>query len=110
MRKRSMEARGDSPHDFVRKVTAPAMLVLGLLIGMGIGVLAGPYISPRSADADDRPSSPTAVSPALTASPTVSASEDAPRGNVMAVVSQVVRHYRGAADAPVTAVEFGDFQ
>lgn len=88
----------------------PALLAVGLLVGFGIGLFAGPYLGSRSPAREIPPSAPAAASPTTPTAPTVTASADSARANLMSVVVGATRHFRGAADAPVTVVEFGDFQ
>lgn len=87
-----------------------ALLAVGLLAGIAIGLFAGPYLAGRLPTKDSPAPAPAAVSPTASPAPTAGASGDAARTNLMSVVVGATRHFRGTADAPVTVVEFGDFQ
>lgn len=86
------------------------LLAVGLLVGIAIGLFAGPYLTGRLPTKDSPAPAPAAVSPTASPTPTAGAPEDAARTNLMSVVVGATRHFRGTADAPVTVVEFGDFQ
>jgi protein-disulfide isomerase len=86
------------------------LLAVGLLAGIAIGLFAGPYLAGRLPSRDSPPPAPAAVSPTASPAPTAGASEDTARANLMSVVVGATRHFRGAADAPITVVEFADFQ
>lgn len=88
----------------------PVLLAVGLLAGIAIGLFAGPYLARRLSSGDSSSPAPTAVSPTASPAPTAGASEDTARANLMSFVVGATRHFRGTADAPITVVEFGDFQ
>ena len=86
-----------------------AMLIVGLVIGVLIGYGVRPLATPRSLlgspaasaqDADPPPASldPTPVNPAAILP-----------GSLEELTARV-RHFKGNPDAPVTVIEFGDFQ
>lgn len=82
------------------RINPLAMLLAGLVIGMIVGYVGRPLVTPQSPD-------PTPVTPAGTASPPLS--EATPPGVMDAVVAQT-RHFKGDPEAPVTVIEFSDFQ
>jgi len=86
-----------------------AMLAVGLVIGVLIGYGVRPLVTPRSLlgspatsaqDTDPPPASldPTPVNPAAVLP-----------GSLEELTARV-RHFKGNPDAPVTVIEFGDFQ
>jgi len=75
-----------------------------LLVGLAVGYLARPVITPE-------PASPTPVATAGTAvSATDPSGSNPSTETLMAAVVAQTRHFRGDPDAPVTVIEFGDFQ
>lgn len=85
-----------------------ALLAIGLLAGIAVGLFAGPYLTARSPVQESASVAPAAASP--TSGPAPTTAEDAARANLMSTVVGATRHFRGTAEAPVTVVEFGDFQ
>jgi hypothetical protein len=79
------------------RVSPLATLVVGLAIGLLAGYLGHPWLVPRLATL-------LAAGPA---SPTVPAASTPAR---MEDVIAKTRNFKGEASAPVTIVEFGDFQ
>ncbi len=76
--------------------------VVTLVIGLVVGFLARPMVAvgtPASA----------AAQPAEPPDPFVTKANSDPKG-VMKVALNQVKHFRGRADAPVTMLEFSDFQ
>lgn len=88
----------------------PALLAVGLLVGFVIGLFASPYLAGRSPAQESPPPAPAAASPTAVSAPTASAPDKTAQANLMSLVVGATRHFRGAAEAPVTVVEFGDFQ
>lgn len=86
----------------------PALLAVGLLAGIAVGLFAGPYLTAHPPVQESASPAPAAVSP--TTAPVPTTAEDTARANLMSTVVGATRHFRGAAEAPVTVVEFGDFQ
>jgi len=100
-----------------------AMLVIGLLVGYYARPLLAPAIGPAPAEesaADPAGQDPSEEGATANAPAASSASEAQPtpdeeeltarRQALSAQIVARVRHYRGDPDAPVTLVEFGDFQ
>jgi hypothetical protein len=90
----------------------PLATVLVAVIMLGIGVLRGyfgrPLVEPQPVEA-------TAVAAADTGDPSAANGADGPASNpsaatLMAAVIDQTRHFKGDPGAPVTIVEFGDFQ
>ncbi|MEJ2601312.1 MAG: hypothetical protein P8Z00_23490 [Anaerolineales bacterium] len=82
------------------------MLVIGLLGGyFGRPLLTGPA-APAGSAALTSPA-PAATSPASEAGTTASAAD---RASLMEFLVSQTRHFKGNADAPVTLIEFSDFQ
>ncbi len=89
-------------------ITPLATLVAGLVIGVLIGYAGRPLVTPQ-------PLSPTPVAPASGADPPAAgdATPSARNADVSSLMEAVVaqtRHFKGDPNAPVTIVEFGDFQ
>ena len=80
------------------RLNPTTMLVVGLAVGMLAGFFGRPLMTPRSLN------NPAVVTPGETPGPVV-----LPAGGAEAVVAQT-RHFKGDAKAPVTVIEFGDFQ
>jgi PBP1b-binding outer membrane lipoprotein LpoB len=80
------------------KLLTALMIVLVIVVLMGCA--SGPVGTPDSL-------SPTPVTPTATAGPSVS-STDTP--TLMDIMIAETRHFVGDPSAPVTIIEFGDFQ
>ena len=105
--------------DDVEADTAPgkahSSLLATILAGaimLSIGLLAGyfgrPLITPESADG-------MSVAAASTPTPSPAGNAEAsaqgsPAGTLMDAVVAQTRHFKGSPDAPVTIIEFSDFQ
>ncbi len=74
------------------------IFVVGLALGMLIGFFGRPLVTPRPLN------DPAAVAPDEASGQAV----EPPA--VMAAVMTQTRHFKGDAQAPVTVIEFGDFQ
>ena len=111
---------GDAPLTALPARTTPALTihvqswatpVIGLVM-LAFGLLAGYYARPIL----DPPVTPVAQVPASESSSSASAEEAAPEDQaarqqqLMEVVISRTRHFKGDANAPVTLVEFSDFQ
>ena len=75
-------------------------LVIGLVVGTLVGYVGRPLVTARPLN--------SAVTPAGAANPAITG-KVAPSTTMDAVVVQT-RHFKGNANAPVTIIEFGDFQ
>lgn len=103
---------GNSPAPRAPNAAAPMLVgLLMLLIGIVIGYLSHPalvgYISPSPTPA---PTSTTAPSPMPTVDTAASATQAAYAAQLMDYVVANTRHFRGNVNAPVTLIEFSDFQ
>ena len=77
-----------------------AIAMAGLLVALLVGCASGPEATPTAVD-------PTPGAPTAAATPSVVPTETpAAMGEVVAQT----RHFQGDPNAPVTMVEFGDFQ
>ncbi len=88
-------------------IVGVAMLVIGLLTGY--------YLRPLTlAQAANEPAEAVVTPPAVIATANLSVlptpNPSATQGALMESVLAKTRHFRGDADAPVTMIEFGDFQ
>ena len=98
----------DTSKSETTRITPLATLVVGLVIGVLVGYAGRPLITPQ-------PLPPAPAASASAADPSVSGNASQSASNSLqptlmdAVVAQT-RHFKGAPNAPVTIVEFGDFQ
>jgi hypothetical protein len=79
------------------RVSPLATLMVGLIVGLSAGYLAHPWLAPI-------PPRPAVAAQAGAADPT------APTPASMDSVIAQTRQFKGDANAPVTIIEFGDFQ
>ncbi|TKJ29532.1 MAG: hypothetical protein CEE40_07910 [Chloroflexi bacterium B3_Chlor] len=84
--------------------TGQAKLLAALMIVLVIVVLVGCASRPG---ATPEPLSPTPVTPTATAGPSVG---NTATPTLMDIVAAETRHFVGDPNAPVTIIEFGDFQ
>jgi len=84
--------------------TGQNRLLAPLMIGLVIVVLVG---CASRAVTTPEPLSPTPGTPTVTAGPSASSTATP---TLMDVVAAETRHFMGDRDAPVTIIEFGDFQ
>ena len=83
----------------IQSWATPIVGVLMLAIGLLGGYMARPLIAP--------PDSTNAAAPAT---PAGASSSSASQATLMEAVVAQTRHFKGDPDAPVTIIEFGDFQ
>ena len=102
-----MHSPGDAQHaDVAAPATGPVVARLNpltaLVVGLAVGLLAGffgrPLVTPRPLN-----------DPAIVTSGEVRNQAALP-ASVMEAVTTQTRHFKGDAQAPVTIIEFGDFQ
>ncbi len=99
------EAPADEHYALIVKVQSWATPIVGLVM-LVVGLLAGYFA---------RPMLPGGA-PAAVATPVVEASAPAPTQNAAALQDLMkyligqAKHFNGAANAPVTLIEFSDFQ
>ena len=82
----------------VARLNPLTTLVVGLAVGMLAGFFGRPLLTPRPLN------NPAVVTPGE------APDQAALPAGVMATVVTQTRHFKGDAQAPVTIVEFGDFQ
>jgi len=90
----------------------PLATVLVAVIMLGIGVLLGYFGRPL---VEPQPVAATVVASADTGNPSAASGADRPASNpsaatLMDAVIDQTRHFKGDPGAPITIVEFGDFQ
>ncbi|RME08442.1 MAG: hypothetical protein D6803_01210 [Anaerolineae bacterium] len=83
----------------IQSWATPIVAVLMLILGFAAGYYGGPLIRERNA-------------PPATAEPAAQVPTDnqAQREALMETVVSMTRHFRGDPEAPVTIIEFSDFQ
>ena len=98
----------------VHSASTPIVGLVMLMAGLLIGYFGRPVVAARLAGATATPAATaTTVAAAVPEAPEVSVNPNPqPRSQEELVAYLVVqtRHFRGSADAPVTIIEFGDFQ
>jgi hypothetical protein len=82
------------------RINMLATLVAGLVIGMLAGYFGRPLVTPRPMD-------PTPVRAGETVTPS---NGSAAVATLMEAVVAQTRHFKGDPDAPITIIEFSDFQ
>ena len=88
--------------------SATLLIGLGMLaIGLAVGFLVRPLV-PFPGAAEQAPVNQPPAADA--ASPAEQTQEAADGAALMAALIQTTRHFKGAADAPVTIIAFADFQ
>ncbi len=109
------EAKPEEPQEVVRKDLRPAVTIniqswatpiVGLVM-LVIGLLGGYFIRPLTLGQSSNTTTASIVTPPV-AIPT--ADQTAAQQNLMASLIPKVRHFKGDPNAPVTIIEFGDFQ
>jgi len=103
------EPRGDGASPVRGQGTNPwATLVIGLIIGFAVGYAIRSFATPGATLSSPGPT-PKAVTSTTTGTPDATEDDAAPPSLSETVLAQV-RHFKGDPNAPVTMVEFGDFQ
>ncbi len=94
----------------VHSASTPLVGLVMLVAGLLIGYFGRPVVAARLAGATATPAA-TAVVATVPEAPEVSANPQ-PRNQeeLMAYLVAQTRHFKGSADAPVTIIEFSDFQ
>jgi hypothetical protein len=85
----------------------PIVGTLMLVIGLFGGYFTQPLIKPQSSPIIASPSTETASSSGASASPKIQTSNPE---ELAAFLVSSTRHFKGDSDAPVTMIEFSDFQ
>jgi hypothetical protein len=90
------------------RISPVATLLAGLLVGILVGYAGRPLVAPR-------PLSPTTVTAPSGANPPTTSNANPPASNqssaaLMDSMVAQTRHFEGDPNAPVTIIEFGDFQ
>jgi protein-disulfide isomerase len=116
---RQEEVLPEEPHEIVRKglpavtinIQSWASPIIGLVM-LVVGLLGGYYLRPFTlAQASNVTSSSAAASSAVTTPAAIPTTDQATaQKNLMASVVAKTRHFKGDPNAPVTMIEFGDFQ
>jgi hypothetical protein len=90
--------------------TTPIAGIIMLVAGLLAGYYGRPFLSPemRSLVVEGSPSAGSSSAPITV--PTPDADRGAQQKEIMNAVVEQTRHFRGDPDAPVTIIEFSDFQ
>lgn len=110
----AVEAEGQpatEPRVVTLRVDLLVTLAFGLMVGIVIGYLGRPLIESEAR----APAAPVVAARVESSAPTdaEAASSSADSGSSQTLLDSVIaatRHYKGDPDAPVTIIEFGDFQ
>jgi hypothetical protein len=94
----------------VHSASTPLVGLVMLVAGLLIGYFGRPVVAARLAGATATPAATAAVAagpeaPEVSANPRPRTQEE-----LMAYLIAQTRHFKGRADAPVTIIEFSDFQ
>lgn len=91
----------------VRSASTPLVGLVMLMAGLLIGYFGRPVVAARLAGATATPAATAVVAtaPEVGANPQPRTQEE-----LMAYLVAQTRHFKGNADAPVTIIEFSDFQ
>lgn len=101
-----------APRTVAVRVDLLVTLVAGVLIGMVIGYLGRPLLAsepPRAAQPQVESVADASAPTSPTAAPASSADTSSAQTLMDSLIAQT-RHFRGNPDAPVTIIEFSDFQ
>ncbi|MFQ5595613.1 MAG: hypothetical protein ACE5HA_15810 [Anaerolineae bacterium] len=101
-----------APRTVSLRVDLLVTLVAGLLVGMVIGYVGRPLLAPEPQRAA-QPQVESVADASTPTSPTAAAASSADNSSAQSLMDSMVaqtRHLRGNPDAPVTIIEFSDFQ
>lgn len=95
----------------------PLVGIIMLIIGLAAGYFGRPFLpfdgsstpSERQTQTNDPDTSPIPQTTPVSAIPTTPPDLSSPEALMELLISQT-RHFKGAADAPVTIIEFSDFK
>jgi len=95
----------------IQSWTTPIVGIIMLVAGLFGGYYGRLLLSPEttSVTVEGNPSTDTGISVPVTV-PTPDKERAAQQQELMSAVVEQTRHFRGDPDAPVTIIEFGDFQ
>lgn len=86
------------------------MLLIGVIVGYLIHPVVAGVITPATPTALAALPSPPASEPTAALTPTPDAARATQAAAVMEAVVARTRHFKGNPTAPITLIEFGDFQ
>lgn len=97
---------------FTLRMDSVLMLIVGLAVGALLGYMGRPLITPQSqttgvATSERGANAPASDSSAKAARPSTS---DTTKQTLMDTLIAQTRHFKGDPNAPVTIIEFSDFQ
>lgn len=94
----------------IQSWTTPIAGIIMLVAGLFVGYYGRPFLSPEaiSVAAEGNTSTESSSSPITV--PTPDADRASQQKELMKLVLEQTRHFRGDPDAPVTIIEFSDFQ
>lgn len=92
----------------IQSWVTPIVAIIMLVAGYFAGFYSRPLVS--SGTTAEKAGETTTEAVAAVPSPTVDPDRAAQQQALMEAVTSVTRHFRGNPDAPVTIIEFSDFQ
>jgi len=101
------EAPQRTPPALTITIQSWATPIIGLVM-LIIGAAAGFFLRPVILSGEVQPTSGAQVESSSAPSATAAANPNA--GEIMKLVAEQTRHFAGAEDAPVTIIEFSDYQ
>jgi hypothetical protein len=94
----------------IQSWTTPIAAILMLVAGLFAGYYGRPFLSPEMRSVAVEGNTSTGSSSAPITIPTPDSDRTAQQQELMSAVVEQTRHFRGDPDAPVTIIEFSDFQ
>jgi hypothetical protein len=94
----------------IQSWATPIVGIIMLVAGLFAGFYGRPLLSPETTSVAVEGNPSTGSSSAPITVPTPDADQAAQQQELMSAVVEQTRHFRGDPDAPVTIIEFSDFQ
>jgi hypothetical protein len=94
----------------IQSWTTPIAALVMLIVGLLGGYYGRPFLSPETIPIVDDGSTTSETSGAPITVPTPNAELAVQQQELMVAVVENTRHFRGEPDAPITLIEFSDFQ
>jgi hypothetical protein len=94
----------------IQSWTTPIAGIIMLITGLFVGYYGRPFLSHEAISVAAEGNTSTGSSSSPLTVPTPDADRTAQQQGLMSAVIEQTRHFRGDPDAPVTIIEFSDFQ